>query len=366
MRVAVILLLCLFLLGPAALAKDDDRAALMALEQEVHAAFAAQDYDTAAEKCREQIALAPSQSNPHYNLACALSRMGKKEKALGSLRKSVELGFHDADHIQSDEDLAALRGEESFAEIVAAARKAAQEAIEKLYEPGEEIEDVATHEGDPEGGLRWRLRIAKDAGPEKRQRLILWMHPSGGSMNRVVEALAPELAARGFALLVPTAKPWMSWSGAEVEKLLGKTLEDVGKIKGLDVSKPLLLGFSAGGQMALSLWSEDPSRFGGLVLDAAYPIDAGAYQRGEIKAIDLPAGEAKKSVPLFVLVGDQDGGHQVWKQVETPWSEAGVPLTVIYVPGGRHEWLLKGEHKTAFLEWLAKLDAQEAEPEESE
>jgi len=356
MRAALSVVLGLILLAAPAPAQDDARARFTALGREVRAAFAAEDYETAAAKCREQIELAPSMSGPHYNLACALARTGKKEEALASLRKAVELGYDDAAHLRSDPDLESLREEAPFAEIAAAAEKAAKEALERLYEPGEEIDEVATREGNPEGGLRWRLRIAKDAGKENVQRLILWLHPSGGSMNRVVEALSPELTKRGFALLVPTAKNWTSWSGADAKKLLGRTLEDVAKVEGLDAQRPLLMGFSAGGQMAINLWAEDASQFGGLVLDAAYPIDTEAYRRREIRPIDLPEGDAKKSVPIFVLVGDRDGGHRVWKQVEVPWTEAGVPLEVIYVAGGRHEWLLRGEQKTAFLTWLEKRD----------
>ena len=31
--------------------------------------------------------------------------------------------------------------------------------------------------------------------------------------------------------------------------------------------------------MAIEMWAQGPGRFGGLVLDAAYPLDMAAYQR---------------------------------------------------------------------------------------
>lgn len=329
----------------------------MALAAEVQALFASKDYAGAEAKCREMIALVPRDPSPTYNLACALARQGKTADALAALEKAVELGFDDTAHIKADEDLASLRTEAGFVQLLAAAEEARKAELDLLYEEGEEIEGVRTVEGDPEGGLRWRLRISPEAGAEKKHRLVVWLHPSGGSMNAIVEALSPDLVAAGFALLVPTAKRWMSWSGEEAKALEEKTLPDVAKVEGVDASRPVLMGFSAGGQMALEMWAADPGRYGALVLDAAYPIDAAAYGRGEVRARSLPEGEARRQVPMYVLVGAEDGGHRLWKQVEEPWRTAGVPLTVVYVPRGRHEWLLRGEQKPAFLAWLREVGA---------
>lgn len=371
--VPVVLLACVLLPlvrpgSPARADEEADRGArFVALEREVAARFQAKEYDAAAEACRQQIALMPEEAGPHYNLACALARLGRTEEALASLARSVGLGFLEVDHIRADPDLESLRALEGFAQVLAEAAEAERAAAARWYEPGETIAGVRTVEGDPEGGLRWRLRIAPDAGPEARQRLVVWLHPSGGSMNDVVEALAPKLVARGYALLVPSAKPWASWSEAQARRLLAVTLPDAVKtVPGLDVARPVLMGFSAGGQMALSLWAEDASRLGGLVLDAAYPIDPAAYGEGRVEALPLPPGDAWKGCPLFVLVGDQDGGHVLWKRVEEAWKAAGVPLTVTYVEGGRHAWLLGAEREAALLAWLERLRAPAPAPAEAE
>ena len=76
---------------------------------------------------------------------------------------------------------------------------------------------------------------------------------------------------------------------------------------------------------------------------------------------------AVKTVPFYVLVGDQDGGSRVWREAEKPWREKGVPLTVEYVPGGRHQWLVGEAQLARILEWLGKLpgpDAASPPPEE--
>ena len=57
-----------------------------------------------------------------------------------------------------------------------------------------------------------------------------------------------------------------------MELLIEKSLPDAGHVAGIDPRKPILLGFSAGGQAALILWSSKPARLGGLIVDAAYPI----------------------------------------------------------------------------------------------
>ena len=67
-----------------------------------------------------------------------------------------------------------------------------------------------------------------------------------------------------------------------------------------------------------------------------------------------------------MLVGDADQGHQVWKQVEDPWRAAGVPLTVHYVEGGRHEWLLGAKREKALLAWLSGLAPKKSAPAETE
>ena len=54
----------------------------------------------------------------------ALARLGKTDEALDRLQKAVEFGFRDAAHIKTDDDLASLRGEPRFGQIVKQAAEA--------------------------------------------------------------------------------------------------------------------------------------------------------------------------------------------------------------------------------------------------
>jgi predicted esterase len=219
---------------------------------------------------------------------------------------------------------------------------------------GEPLAGVKTVEGFPEGGLRYRVRMPPDASREKPARLILWLHPSFSLANTPVERMAPLFAQRGFALLVPTQKEVEGWAEKDSRKFLEVTLPAVGKLEGLDARKPVLMGFSAGGQVALTEWGKDPGRWGGLILDAAYPLlGEGPDARGEWAMRPVPDSSAVSEVPIFVLVGTEDGWS--WQRAEPTWKQAGVPLTVHYIQGRGHEWLFDAPEAREILTWLEQL-----------
>jgi len=359
--IAMAALLAAFVVGVAR-AGDGDGAGderVGKFEKEIIALFDKKKYAEGAAKCRAEIALFPKNASAHYNLACALARTGKTADALASLGTAVECGFDDDDQIKADEDLASLRAEKEFEEIVAKAAEKARprkEAWEKLYDPGPDVAGLTNADGTPPGGLRYRLLVAGDATAQKPQRILVWMHPAGSSMNDVVAPLATQWTKAGWALLLPTQKAWDGWTAEEASKLLNVTLADVGKkFPAVSVAKPVLVGYSAGGQMALSAWENNPAPFGGLVLDAAYPIDLAAMKENRIVPSKLPAGDALKKVPMFVMVGSKDGGTSVWQQIESDWRKAGVPLTIDYVAGREHEWLLDDTRAAALVAWLGEI-----------
>lgn len=320
------------------------------LQQRLVESFRAERYDQAEDIARQIIKLAPNRADGPYNLACALARQGKTDAAVAALGESVKLGYGDPEHMKADADLASLRNDERFHELL---KQADENQAKAPFEQGKPMPGFRTIEDLPPGGLRYRLRLSEQATKNKPHRLVVWLHPSGGSGNDAAERLAPALARQGYALLVLTRKSFVGWSEADARKLLDKTLPHVARVEGLEARRPLILGYSAGGQMALELWREDPGRFGGLILDAAYPIDMEQYARGEVAVMPLPEGPAVKTTPIFVLVGAEDGGSKLWNSAATAWREAEVPLKLHIVPKGRHQWLF-GKEQVALLEtWLA-------------
>ena len=206
-------------------------------------------------------------------------------------------------------------------------------------------------EGEPEGGLPYRLVMTAGATESRPDRLVIWLHPSGGSFNETVEGMAPIFLRHQFALLLITRKQFGGWTEPEAKQLFGRTLPEVSGVSGLDARRPILMGFSGGGQLAISLWHAKPGNYGGIILDAAFPLET---RDGKQSLMALPAADFKKA-PLFILVGADDVVAASWRKLESTWIEAGVPLTIRYVKGRGHEWLFGDEEKAALEQWLGAV-----------
>jgi predicted esterase len=158
--------------------------------------------------------------------------------------------------------------------------------------------------------------------------------------------------------MVFTQKRFQTWTDNDAARMM-RSLRDAEGIQGLDTRKPVLFGFSAGGQMALALWYSRTAMFGGLVLDAAYPLVPGG-ENGAFRELPLPRNKAIRDVPILVLVGAKDNGRKVWERLQPAWEKGGVPLTLHVVPEMGHAWLM-GRVQVALLEtWLAGLGKPEA------
>jgi tetratricopeptide (TPR) repeat protein len=75
------------------------------------------EYEKSIEAYRKYLELEPDDEIALYNLACAYSLAGRKAEAVECLRKAVEAGYADFDHIQSDTDLDGIRGEEGYKKL---------------------------------------------------------------------------------------------------------------------------------------------------------------------------------------------------------------------------------------------------------
>lgn len=67
---------------------------------------------------RRLVRLQPDEPIVHYNLGCSLALLGRTDEALDALERSIELGFANPGHLESDEDLASLRDEVRFRDLV--------------------------------------------------------------------------------------------------------------------------------------------------------------------------------------------------------------------------------------------------------
>jgi tetratricopeptide (TPR) repeat protein len=81
--------------------------------------FESGDYDEGADRAQVLIANDPPYAAVYYNTACFEARAGRIDAALAHLRRAVELSPSLAELARADDDLAALREQAAFAEIVA-------------------------------------------------------------------------------------------------------------------------------------------------------------------------------------------------------------------------------------------------------
>jgi len=77
---------------------------------------------------RKLVRLTPDNPTAHYNLACSLALKRRKADAVRALRRAVEIGYNDVEHLRKDPDLASLRDSAAFREIEA---EIAKQPVEK-------------------------------------------------------------------------------------------------------------------------------------------------------------------------------------------------------------------------------------------
>lgn len=99
------------------------------LEQQMLMAGRAGNYVRAEEFARQVIATAPWYSSAWYNLACLQALAGRTNEAFATLDKSVTLGFRDQAHIAKDPDLAKLRQDPRFDDLLGKARRPATPSV---------------------------------------------------------------------------------------------------------------------------------------------------------------------------------------------------------------------------------------------
>jgi len=97
-------------------------AELERLTTELIAAAERMDFDRALELAEEARRRAPDSPMTNYNLACVHARMNHREDALYYLEQSARVGMTDAAHMEADPNLANLRGEPRYRELVASLR----------------------------------------------------------------------------------------------------------------------------------------------------------------------------------------------------------------------------------------------------
>jgi tetratricopeptide (TPR) repeat protein len=64
------------------------------------------------------VQLRPTDPLAHYNLACSYALLHRREQALKTLRKAVELGYRDFRYMREDRDLDSIRHDPRFRQML--------------------------------------------------------------------------------------------------------------------------------------------------------------------------------------------------------------------------------------------------------
>jgi tetratricopeptide (TPR) repeat protein len=66
--------------------------------------------------------LMPDDPTVQYNLGCSLALTGRRDEAFETLGRAVRLGYRDAEHMVADADLASIRDDDRFRELLSRVR----------------------------------------------------------------------------------------------------------------------------------------------------------------------------------------------------------------------------------------------------
>ena len=64
------------------------------------------------------VRLRPRDAVAHYNLACRHAKLKQSDQAISALKKAIELGFRDFRSMTRDDDLAAIRKDPRFRQLL--------------------------------------------------------------------------------------------------------------------------------------------------------------------------------------------------------------------------------------------------------
>jgi len=67
---------------------------------------------------RRLVAMRPRDPIPYYNLACSHSRLKQAARAFAALRRAIELGYRDVEHMQVDPDLENIRKDPRWQDVL--------------------------------------------------------------------------------------------------------------------------------------------------------------------------------------------------------------------------------------------------------
>jgi predicted esterase len=219
--------------------------------------------------------LYPERPTAYYNLACCYSLLNKKADAITMLETALKKGFASFEHMTRDPDLANIRGEKRYKDLVTTHRK-------KLLS-------------------QLQARVVEPKGHKGKRPLLVFLHGRDQNPDQYVQLMTKVAQSRGFGLILPrgdvNAASGARWGqGAETAVIapLKKALAS-GKY---DPKRVLIGGFSSGAFQGMEIALKNPGVFAG-ILDFS-----GFFEETQLGG-DIPAA-AKAGLRVFMVSGKTD------------------------------------------------------------
>ncbi|MEE2972232.1 MAG: hypothetical protein VX672_03825, partial [Planctomycetota bacterium] len=172
----------------------DDRDAQ---ERMIIRAFSAARYERALELVDRYLGRWPETPHMHYNRACALALLDRRDAAGDALLRAVEHGFRDFETMKRDPDLASMRDHEVFTAILEAQGRVTRESTDRRADRWRNRYDEGyIHERDPEH----RLHVASGLGGRAHAEMMAMI---GRQADEQARTLFPRAEMDWCFILVP-------------------------------------------------------------------------------------------------------------------------------------------------------------------
>jgi poly(3-hydroxybutyrate) depolymerase len=162
--------------------------------------------------------------------------------------------------------------------------------------------------------------------------LLIVLHGSGGSAQRMVERWTSLADEQGFVIAGPQSKDPLRWQLREdPAELFRDLIGDIASAQAVDTRRIYLFGHSGGAVYALSLSMMQAKFF------AATAVHAGAWrERQEFKVAQL----ATRKIPVMLFIGNRDEYFSVdsVKQTAAQLRKAQHEVSLIIMPRHDHDY----------------------------
>ncbi len=330
MKLARMVLACLLLIPCMLASGEDEQAEARQFITEGMSAYSQKHYAEAIEPFKKAFVLRPTYSAIAFNISCCYAMIGEHDSAFAWLEKAIELGVYKFD---DDEDLAPLRENERFQELIALGENKIKELQSKEWKPIIELpEDYKTGDVYP---------------------VVIGLHGFGMNPVDFATSLKAYVLPHRYILCCPygtairgtTSFGWGEYEAAE--KRILDALNDVRENYSLDTSRIVLLGYSQGGGNALYTAFSNPDRFHAVISVAGY------YEGLVLDS--LLTQESAKNTSVYLMIGEKDYLFESNQKAEQAMQEHGMRVKLVVYPGLGHAFPANGVAEIGkALTWISE------------